>query len=169
LNDKTIRFVYGGNSGALQNPSGFIRFFERMKGVELHLFGDFTSVSTDAKNIFTHGKLERLEFIDFLKKRCDVGIVSLTSDYLGACVPAKLFELIGLHIPILGLLPDGDASEIINDNGFGYAVDISSATSEKIFREFSRTKRAIYCENLKRNSAHYSDANTVNFIREFFE
>lgn len=169
LNDETIRFVYGGNSGALQNPMGFIGFFENIQGVELHIFGDFTSVSTQAKNIFIHGKLNRLEFIDFLKKRCDVGIVSLTSDYLGACVPAKLFELIGLHIPILGLLPDGDASNIINENGFGYAVDVNSATADMILREFSLDKRAIYYENLKLNSINYSDEKTVNFIREFFE
>ena len=49
----------------------------------------------------------------------DIGFVSLTNDYLGACVPSKIYEYINLALPILAALPNGDGQNIINQNSYG--------------------------------------------------
>ncbi len=73
----------------------------------------------------------KFEFIDTIPYRdylqigsnwADVGFVSLSKDYFGACIPSKIYEYINLGLPIIGCLPEGDALNIINDNKFGMAV-----------------------------------------------
>lgn len=124
-NEQTINIVYGGNSGALQKPEKFLKFFKRFSNVKIYFFGDF-NLKVKSENVVVLDKLPKKEFERFLNERIHVGLVSLTSEYLGACIPAKLFEYIGLEIPIIGILPDGDAKEIIINNNFGIVVDDST-------------------------------------------
>lgn len=81
------------------------------------------------------------EYLEFMTKHADIGFVSLTSDYLGACVPSKIYEYINLGIPVLGALPQGDAMDIINNNGYGVAVHYSDReglkkAAERIIRNY---------------------------------
>ena len=55
----------------------------------------------------------------YLLTNADMGMLSLSTDYLGLCVPSKLYEYINLGLPCLGLLPNGDAERIINENQIG--------------------------------------------------
>ncbi len=59
------------------------------------------------------------EFLNFVSENINIGIVSLTNPYLEACVPSKIFEYFNLGLPIIGILPDGDAKELVNKNNFG--------------------------------------------------
>ena len=59
------------------------------------------------------------EFLKFMIENIDIGFVSLANDYLGACVPSKIYEYINLGLPIIGALPNGDGLDIINKNNYG--------------------------------------------------
>lgn len=65
--------------------------------------------------------MEHDTFLQFMMQNIDIGFVSLTSEYLGACVPSKIYEYINLGLPMLGALPSGDAMDIINQNNYGLA------------------------------------------------
>jgi len=126
-----VTIAYVGNMGGLQKPELLYKVYESLKNrdkVEIYFIGDISSNKTlqnikklDEKNINFIDSLPHDEFLKFMSDNIDVGFVSLTSDYLGACVPSKIYEYINLELPILGALPDGDGKDIINQNKYGIA------------------------------------------------
>jgi len=127
-----LRIAYGGVFGTLQSPEILAKALEGMDGVEAHFIGNYTYHKPIHRflNKFNFMQfLPRDEFLKFMMQNIDVGFVSLTSDYLGACVPSKLYEYINLALPILGALPAGDAVDIINQNGYGVACKYNDLDS----------------------------------------
>ncbi len=93
--------------------------------------------------------LPHKEFMRFVAENINVGIVSLTSNYLAACVPSKIFEYINLGLPIIGILPNGDAKKIINDNQFGKVFGLNEL---KEFEHFLKNDLTIqWIENCRNN------------------
>ena len=118
-------FVYGGRFGRLQAPEIFAECCRPYQNkLDLIFIGDYHSYRQIRPYIdqykFTDSMCQE-KYHEMMIDRASVGLLSLSSDYLGACVPAKLYDYIGLHLPMLGALPNGDAKNIINDNGFGIA------------------------------------------------
>ena len=76
------------------------------------------------KNFYTKftESLKYEELIPYVLKNVDIAFVSLTNDYLGACVPSKIYEYINFALPIIAALPKGDAFDIIKDNSFGFCT-----------------------------------------------
>lgn len=118
--------AYGGGFAELQSPHLLALAGIRLQDVELVFIGNWESYLPLAPYASTCRLVKQLahkEYLGFMAEQVDVGFVSLTSDYLGACVPSKIYEYINLGIPLLGALPDGDGKNIINKNGYGIAVD----------------------------------------------
>ncbi len=104
------------------------------------------------KNVIFIDYLDHNEFIKFMVENIDVGFVSLTNDYLGACVPSKIYEYINLGLPMIGVLPDGDGKDIINDNKYGIAnhyKDINALV--QTLRQFLDEE---FLNNIKHNILH---------------
>ena len=135
--------AYAGNLSRAQKPEfifDVIRHqnFQNLKivfigSVSKHNF-DLTGVHCEVEFIET---LPHAKFQEYMQENVDIGIVSLANDYYGACIPSKLYEYISLGLPILGFLPAGDASEIVNQNGFGLAtkwgdIDLARDAVKKI-------------------------------------
>jgi hypothetical protein len=128
-----------------QKPEMMLELLKYSDRVRLFFVGD-RSGYYPLKNIND----SRVEFIDylphdkflnFMQKDMDIGFVSLSQNYFGACIPSKIYEYINLNLPMFGMLPKGDAQDIINKNGYGIAIDfdkpylIDSALNKLIDRE----------------------------------
>lgn len=123
LNDK-LRIVYGGNFSILQKPELLGDILVNEDNVEAFFVGQFQKYELINKYRDKYNFVNSLpikKYCDFLKQNVNVGFVSLANDYLGACVPSKIFDYINLGLPILGALPEGDAMDLINKNGYGIA------------------------------------------------
>ncbi len=127
--NKKLKIAYIGNMGNLQKPEILYDIYKYLNSnhIEIYFIGNINpnrllkSISED--NVFFLNFMPHVELLDFMIKNIDIGFVSLTSDYLGACVPSKIYEYINLGLPILGALPNGDGKDIINDNGYGIACN----------------------------------------------
>jgi colanic acid biosynthesis glycosyl transferase WcaI len=54
---------------------------------------------------------------------CDVSLITLRDDPLfSTVIPSKIFESMGMGLPIILSLPEGEASQIIRDTGSGLVI-----------------------------------------------
>jgi len=122
-----LRIVYGGSFSEVQQPEILAEVAVYLDEVEIYFLGNYESykpIRKFWKQFHFLPTMPLVEYQKFVTENIDAGFVSLANEYLGACVPAKLYEYINLGIPILGALPEGDARDIINKYGYGIAVDI---------------------------------------------
>lgn len=122
-----VNIAYAGNMSDTQQPeilSKAVDLVENKDKLKVEYVGNYAKYHPIklCKNSFTKlsGPYEHKKFIKYMIDNVDVGFVSLKNDYLGACVPSKIYEYINLGLPIIGALPDGDAKKLIEDNGFGF-------------------------------------------------
>ena len=55
---------------------------------------------------------------------CDVSLISLKNDPLfSSVIPSKIFESMGMGLPIILSLPEGEASDVIVKTGSGLVVE----------------------------------------------
>jgi hypothetical protein len=124
---RKLRIAYTGIMSNAQSPEILFKAFKQLndKNIELFFIGDSHKYKpiNEIKNSSVHiiNFLPHKKFLDFMSKNIDVGFVSLTRDYYGACIPSKIYEYINLGLPIIGSLPNGDCKDIINNNNFGFA------------------------------------------------
>ena len=150
---KQYTIAYTGNLSKTQKPEFIFdvvrnQDFENLKIVFIgkvaeHRF-DLADIQCEVEFVET---MPHDTFQKYMLENIDIGLVSLASDYYGACVPSKLYEYISLNLPILGFLPLGDAADIINQNCFGLATkwgDIEAARNalKKITQPAQLTKFA---------------------------
>ena len=129
-NSTKLRIAYVGNMGNLQKPEILYEVYKNLQNsnIEIYFIGNVNSNKRlleikrlHDKNIKFIDFLSHKKFLKFMSENIDIGFVSLTSDYLGACVPSKIYEYINLELPMIGALPDGDGKDIINCKGYGKA------------------------------------------------
>lgn len=118
----SLKVFYGGTLAKYQAPDLVYGFFRSCPNVFLDVFGHSGSRKAEAENINFYDSLPRNEFLDKVTNSYDLGFVSLADKYFGACIPSKIYEYINLGIPIIGFLPEGEARDIVNDNGYGYVA-----------------------------------------------
>ncbi len=121
-----IKIVYGGVFDRLQKPEILAKLLEKQNNCIINYVGEYKNYIPlqkylDKQNINFYDNMPYNDYVNFATSNCNVGFVPLVEDYLKFCVPSKIYELINMGIPILGLLPDGDAMDIINKNGYGKA------------------------------------------------
>lgn len=121
-----IRLVFGGSMNPPQGAEVFIRILNRRDDVELVYIGEPNKkISRAARrdNVSVIKSMPHDIYLQYVTENADIGLVSLAADPYKACFPSKIFEYINLEIPILAALPDGDAKKIINERGYGKAVE----------------------------------------------
>ena len=115
---------YGGSFTTTQRPEILSIAYERVKDqgdIQISYIGNYSKYEPikKYKDAMFNGPFAHEEFIKFMIENIDIGFVSLQNDYFGACVPSKIYEYLNLGLPILAALPNGDAKNLIEDNGFG--------------------------------------------------
>lgn len=125
ISTEKINIIYGGTDGYAQKSS---QIFDLMKKSRLnkddykwHIFAK-KYVNYKGFNITNHGLVSREEFIKTLRYPNMVGYVSLKPSYFRNCLPSKIYDLVLLKIPILAIVPYGEAFELIRDLGIGVSV-----------------------------------------------
>lgn len=133
----SLRIGYGGALGRAQQPELLLDITKEAQGVEVFMVGDSRKVRRLKRkypkcNFVPH--MANDKYVEFVQNNFDIGFVSLVGDYFASCVPSKIYEFINMSKPILAALPNGDAKEIINTNGFGIAC---------YYKDYQGLKKAI--------------------------
>jgi hypothetical protein len=121
---KNLRIGYGGSFLTVQSPEILAQVAGDLDNVEIHYIGNhskYRPLKNFEGRCILVDTIDHMAFKRYLMDNIDVGFVSLSKDYLGACVPSKIFEYINLGLPILGALPNGDAKDLINNSSYGIA------------------------------------------------
>jgi len=180
VSDK-LRIAYVGNMGDLQKPEILYEIYKKsnLENLEIFFIGNTKSYKPLQNIVDDNVKfidfLPHEEFLKFMIENIDIGFVSLTSDYLGACVPSKIYEYINLGLPMIGALPDGDGKDIINKNGYGMACNYND--SNNLIDALKRFQDKVFLENVRNSILDNRDKwfmknriKEVNvFLREFDE
>ncbi len=124
-----LRIAYSGSMDSkAQTPELLLDLYRMLKDemdLEIYFIGDTSSndkIYDLDGNVKIMGLMPHDEYMGFMTENIDIGFVSLGDEYFKACVPSKIYEYINLHLPIIGVLPEGDAKAIVNDNQFGKIV-----------------------------------------------
>ena len=124
-NNEHVNIIYGGSDGYAQRSSQIFEMLNNrateMKNVNFHVFGS-SKVVQRKFNVYNHGMLTRENYLKQLIMPNMLGYVSLGPKYFRNCIPSKIYELVSQNIPILGVLPYGEAFEFIRDQGLGFTV-----------------------------------------------
>ena len=155
IKSKKLRVAYVGNMGDLQKPEILYNIFKNLNNsnIEIFFIGDSKSYKPLNNiadfNVNFIDFIPHSEFLKFMVEFIDVGFVSLTNDYLGACVPSKIYEYINLGLPMIGALPDGDGKDIINKNGYGLAYNYNDI--DNLSKALENLTDKNYLEKIKLN------------------
>lgn len=127
--DGILRIVYGGTFGRLQSPELLAKYVYGRRNIEAYFIGNYKNYKPLKKykgidNIHFLGYMDSEKYKEYVSEEMDCGFVSLMSDYLGACVPSKIYEYINLELPMIGVLPNGDAKTILDKNRYGMTCGI---------------------------------------------
>jgi hypothetical protein len=173
-----INIAYAGIMSSVQKPELLYHAFRESgldKEVNIYYIGDTENYrpihGIQDKNVHFINFLPHNEFLKFMSENIDVGFVSLTKDYFGACVPSKIYEYINLGLPILGALPNGDAKDIINKNEFGLACRYDD--SELLVRNFrsllSFEKLSSYKKNIIATRHDFAMSNKIKELHSLLK
>ncbi|MFC1670442.1 glycosyltransferase, partial [Spirochaetota bacterium] len=170
-----LHIVYGGNFSPHQAPDILAKVVSRIDNVDLSFIGNYKVNKQILKYTDTFNFLSTMDYdsyVQYVLKNCNVGFMSLQGDYLGACVPSKLFEYINFEIPILAAMPFGDAYEIVNDNKYGIACKYDDLISlgKAIEKMKNEDLRNTFIENIQRDKEKWSMERqikeTINLIKQ---
>lgn len=174
--DEILRICYMGTMTSAQKPEILIDAYNSLKEKEKHcvqiiFIGDYKNyigfnklVDIDKDNIVFLDYMPRKVLLKYMIENIDVGFVSLTDDYYGACVPSKIYEYINLGLPILAALPDGDGLDIVNNNKYGKGVHYTQIVElKKAIKIFLKEKFISSCkENILKDKIRWSMDNRIN-------
>lgn len=150
---KTFSLMYSGLFGKHQSIELIAKILSNsLKNIKVFFIGNYkkyTPILPFVNQFNFVDLMPHKEFANFVANNIDIGIVSLTNPYLAACVPSKIFEYINLGLPIIGILPDGDAKNLINNNQFGKVFGLNEL---KEFEHFLKNDLSLqWIENCRNN------------------
>ncbi len=168
-NNKKITIVYGGSFASLQQPDLLIKVAKNIKEVEVVYIGNhknYEPLKKYKKYCTLLPAMPYEKYLKYIQKNADIGFVSLTDDYYGACVPSKLFEYINVGLPIIGALPKGDANNIINNKQYGLSCHFSDEETlrKNIIKLIDKNKRNHYRQKIKADREKWNIENRMKEI-----
>jgi hypothetical protein len=169
--NEKIEIIYTGSMASSQNPLNLFRALSKLSNeeqdkVRLRIFG---SVDDSIQQELNHLDLSKIVKIESYIPHNEVVQVMKNADLLLLLIPhnrpdiltGKLFEYIGTQNPILCIGPNGEASEIVNNNTIGhhynYKQDLSKFTKNLISNE--STPKSIEEVNLNLQESKFTRRN----------
>ena len=141
-----FRILYAGSFYGHYNPSNFLLAIKQSAQENLYLNKslDLIFIGNYPQNIIdmfqSYQKYFSIDFKQFkspieLEKEFLTASVLLVilpgEDHYKAYLPAKLFTYLAKHLPILALIPDGEAKVILEKSNLGFFADPGSVASIK--------------------------------------
>lgn len=171
-----LRIAYSGIMSSVQKPEqlyeAFLKLGPQKENVEIFFIGNRKNYrplkNIKHKNVYFYDFIPHNDYLSFMYENIDIGFVSLTSSYYGACVPSKIYEYINLELPIIGVLPEGDAKKIIEKNKFGLASNYGNINniSENIKALLDEEIFSLTKQNIIQNRRNFSIEKSVSLINE---
>lgn len=129
------KFVIGyvGTHGMAHALKNVLEAAKHLKGEEDICFL-FAGAGAERELLISYARSEGLENVRFLPAQskdrmpdvwsvCDVALVHLKdTPAFAEVIPSKIFEAMGMGLPILMSVPEGEATKIIRDHGVGMCV-----------------------------------------------
>jgi Glycosyltransferase len=151
--DLQDKFVVGyiGTHGMAHGLENVVKAAEKLKANNEIVF-IFVGGGSERQNIEKLVKDKKLNNIRMLEKQpkenmpaiwslCDLSLVPLIDKPLfKTVIPSKIFECMGMGLPILMSAPKGEATEIVNKTNSGYWVEPES--SSKLAEEILKIKNS---------------------------
>lgn len=168
--------VYGGTYDKNQSPEFLAHAVNGLENVEAHFVGNHAGYKPldfarrYQANCRFVDQLSYQGFLDYLTMHADMGFVSLASEYLGACVPSKMFEYINIGLPIFGALPTGDAKEIVNECLYGVAFEFDDVQAQReSIRSIVQKKQILetYRQNILRDKNNWAMQERMKEVYEW--
>lgn len=136
-----FRLVWLGTMSQHQQPETLIEGFQRWRRVA-PAFADAELLIVCNRSLYFSRKIRRrlgegVRWIDYVPRDrvpdvvadCDVGCLALGGELYGYALPTKLFDYLHFGLPMLGVLPPGEASSLIRREGWGEIVEVGDAAS----------------------------------------
>lgn len=127
---KVLEFGFFGNMGKYQSPEIFakaLELCENRENMRLHYIGDSSNLVERTRirthNVLFTGYLRGDDFLDYIDANIDVGLVSLSSRYLANCVPLKFYDCIGMGLPVIASIDQGDVTSALSKFSLGLSSD----------------------------------------------
>ena len=166
-----VKLVYAGSMTDAQQAEVFMKLHGNKTGIQIDYVGvpskTIKELADQYANISLLPQMNRDQYLEYMFDEADVGLVSLAGKEWGACVPSKIYELINLETPILGILPNGDAKDIIN-SGFGKASNRHDKRQCDRDLDFilNSDNRKVIAEKMHRCKREWSEG---HFFRRVYE
>ena len=149
-----LRIAYVGNMGELQQPEILYEVYQKNSdNIEIYFIGDISNYkplqNIENINIKFINYMPHDEFLKFMIENVDIGFVSLANEYLGVCVPSKIYEYINLGLPMIGALPNGDGKYIINNKNYGMAYRYDD--TDGLAKAVKKFQDKEFLDNIKNN------------------
>ena len=144
LQSEGLNIIYGGSDGYAQRSQQIFKLLHNTQSdpdkIHFHVFGK-SRMKTNKFHVHHHGLLPRDEYIGSLTYPNMLGYVSLGPTYFRNCIPSKIFDFISMQIPILAILPYGEAFELIREKKIGISIVPGDKHSLKLALEKFRDEK----------------------------
>lgn len=169
-----FKIIYAGAMGKLQGIDKLIEIWGECKDVKIELIGNagkkVKRIAEKYPNVTLIKQMPYEQCMNYMKREADAGIVSIVAQELGIATPSKMFDLINLELPILGIMPNGEGQNLIN-SGYGLAADYKDI--EKNRNNLERLKDKEYynsvVEYIKRKKPKWAMEALFEEVYEFID
>ncbi len=163
--------VYGGNFGWPQSPEILAKAAKGLKNIKIVYIGSWQRykpiLRLHQENVQLLPRMSHDKYLEYLIKNVDMGFLSLSRPYFSACIPAKLYEYINVVKPILAAVPDSDSSKIINEKGYGIAIDYNTEQLRDVLIHIRSIRLGDYEANIKNDRACWDFEYTMKGFVEY--
>lgn len=144
-----FKIIYAGSMGRLQGIDKLIGIWGECKDVKIELIGNagkkIKRLVGKYPNVTLIEQMPYEQCMNYMKREADAGIVCIVAQEFGIATPSKMFDLINLEMPILGIMPKGEGQDLIN-SGYGLAADYKEV--EKNRNNLERLKDKEYYKRI---------------------
>jgi hypothetical protein len=132
---KSLLLFYGGSSSSSQDIEKFFEVIKTFSSKEINLIV-FTKkkplIEPDTKNIFFENYISPKQYLKLIKKYADVGVVSLSGEYLTHCLPGKIFDFMKYRKFIIGYhLKKSEIENVVKKYKFGGMIYNNESTNKQ--------------------------------------
>lgn len=169
-----FKIIYAGSMGKLQGVDRLIGTWGQCKDVKIELIGNagkkVRKIAEKYPNVTLIEQMPYEQCMNYMKREADAGIVCIVAQEFGIATPSKIFDLINLEIPILGIMPNGEGQRLIN-SGYGLAANYKEI--EKNRSNLERLKDKEYyrgvVEYIKRKKPEWAMEALFEEVYEFID
>jgi hypothetical protein len=175
--DNTFNIIYSGNVGKghdLETMLKLADIFKSENDIRFVIIGEGwgkEALQSHAVTKELHNMLflpfQPVDHLSYSLSSADIAFVSVAKEAASVCVPSKVYNLIKLNVPILGIAQkNSELSRLINENALGACFEKEQLSECISFIQKIKTNK-VYKKDIENNITRYSAENTVDIQKSF--